>query len=113
MFAATVAEEGPYARRLSAPSDTNTTGPAAATAGSAGSSQAGLPQPAGKPQPFEVDLDCRPAAAGTEAKGKQQQQQQRRLQQQSAPKLAGRALNSCWTCGVERNLRSKHCPICK
>jgi hypothetical protein len=46
------------------------------------------------------------AAAGAAANGWQQQQQQ-------GPKLAGRSLNGCWTCGVERNLRSKHCPFCK
>jgi DHHC palmitoyltransferase len=30
-----------------------------------------------------------------------------------APKLAGRSVTACWTCGVERQLRSKHCPVCR
>ncbi|KAF6254067.1 DHHC palmitoyltransferase-domain-containing protein [Scenedesmus sp. NREL 46B-D3] len=84
-------EEGPCGRHLNGSAGTNAHSPAATSAAAANGSSSSS------------------KAKGAMSVGKQQQQQQ---QQPPAPKLAGRALNSCWTCGVERNLRSKHCPLC-
>jgi hypothetical protein len=33
--------------------------------------------------------------------------------QEAAAGAAAPGLTTCWTCGVERTLRSKHCPFCK
>eukprot|EP00878_Enallax_costatus_P015701 GHUV01016450.1.p1 GENE.GHUV01016450.1~~GHUV01016450.1.p1 ORF type:complete len:672 (+),score=200.05 GHUV01016450.1:267-2018(+) len=52
------------------------------------------------------------SANGFTQAGKQPGQQQQQ-EYSGAPRLAGKSLTGCWTCGVEKNLRSKHCPVCK
>jgi hypothetical protein len=112
-----IAEEGPCARRLADTAGADTSSPlatsaaAAAAAGNGSNSKAGQ-QHQQQQQTSTADLGSRqqqPSKAASSATNGWKQQQQ----QQPGPKLAGRALNACWTCGVERNLRSKHCPFCK
>ena len=120
-----IAEEGPCARHLADSTGVDASSPGAASAAANGNSSSKAKGPmslsAGQQQQQQqqpgstAGLESRQqpdkAAGSTNNSWKQQQQQQQ--QQQAGPKLAGRPLNGCWTCGVERNLRSKHCPFCK
>ncbi|WIA14229.1 hypothetical protein OEZ85_002767 [Tetradesmus obliquus] len=120
-------EEGPCARHLagSTGGDANSPGAASAAANGSSSSKAKGPMSVSAGQRQQQQQQQQPVAtagldsrqqpgkgAGSASNSWKQQQQQQQQQQQAGPKLAGRPLNGCWTCGVERNLRSKHCPFC-
>lgn len=97
------AEQGPYARRLDAAASIKRSSP----------SRAGRSSSTGQAAPED-------AAAGEQTPllsnaGQQQQQQTGQPGGAAAAQAAwnGQPMDHCWTCRVKRNLRSKHCPLCK
>jgi len=99
-------EEGLYARRLAA---------AAASTSSNNKQHAG--RPASSTAATASTAGSSTAAAGAAAEQTpllaQQQQQQAGSRAGGEPTWNGQPMDHCWTCRVKRNLRSKHCPLCK
>lgn len=115
------AEEGLYARHLAATANnTNSSASSSHQQGASSPAAAGAAAPAASEQ---TPLLGHAAAATI----KQQQQQGGSAsgsgggaaasggaqQQQQQPAWGGLPMDHCWTCRVKRNMRSKHCPLCK
>lgn len=101
-FIAGPAEEGSYAAHLHPSPSSSKRGPDRSPGNSQAAGSAAGANPGG------------PASESTPLLTSQQQPQQNQAGSSAAGSAwGGTPMDHCWTCRVKRNLRSKHCPICK